>query len=162
MNKISTKVVNNITPNEASKPPKSCTFEESYHDSLFVSNSRREGILWNLYFRQAKDGQIWQRRRWIKVGRKIYLFCWSKLPKLLHSPAMAPKTWRTKFLVKNLIGSNFNPQQVHWSIVATVSSPWGRSLKEWLWNPEILNQTKTNKSQQENKNKNKNKLKLRE
>ena len=22
------------------------------------------------------------------------------------------------------------PQQVHWSIVATISSPWGRSLKE--------------------------------
>ena len=96
-----------------------------------------------------------RRRRKIKVGRN--LICWSKLPKLLHSPATAPKTWRTKFLVKNLIGSNFNPQQVHWSIVATISSPWGRSLKEWLWNPEILN-TETNKSQQENKNKNKLKL----
>ena len=125
------------------------------------------------------------------------LFCWSKLPKLLHSPATAPKTWwksscavdgrlcnasssqgfftprqrRQKLdrqilntltrLVQKHFPSNGAKNMIGLFPLQVYRSPcrkWqvylrGRSLKEWLWNPEILNQTETNKSQQENNKK---------
>ena len=93
--------------------------------------------------------------RWPKPGARLKLHGYMIKPKipqyslLLFSIFSAIINLTDQILnslkgCQKLDSSNFNPQQVHWSFVETISSPWGRSLKEWLWNSENLN-TKQNK-----------------